>query len=53
VQIAFGDFGNPKHVMRNQEAWEIVGSGFTSSQIIEEVTEIKMDEIKGKREYKV
>jgi len=26
--------------------WEIVGSGFTSSQIIEEVTEIKMDEIK-------
>jgi len=24
-----------------------VGSGFTSSQIIEEVTEIKMDEIKG------
>jgi len=25
----------------------MVGSGFTSSQIIEEVTEIKMDEIKG------
>jgi len=32
--------------------WEIVGAGFTSSQIIEEVTEIKMDEIKGNKRSK-
>jgi chromosomal replication initiation ATPase DnaA len=31
---------------------EMVGSGFTSSQIIEEVTEIKVDRVKGNTKSK-
>jgi len=29
-----------------------LGSGFTSSQIIEEITEIELDEIKGSTRFK-